>query len=96
MAATENQNAKVLDMAEAQKEINTQLNTKVQDVESEIKALEAEIKAANDEVKKCTASIYKREQDFDLLNKKLEIIVQRNAVRITDMIHEAKINSIRF
>lgn len=68
---------------ESQKEINLELNRKVDDGNNENHLMELEIKAYENEIKKCNTLIKKRQRDADLLNKKVETIVQRTGVSKT-------------
>lgn len=68
---------------ESQKEINLELNRKVDDENNENYLMESEIKAYENEIKKCNTVIKKRQQDADLLNKRVEIILRRTGVSTT-------------
>lgn len=68
-------------MIETQKEVNFLLNKRVDDIESEITAMENEIKTTQQEIQKCYSLMHKREQDLEILNRKLDHITSKNAVR---------------
>lgn len=64
-------------MIENQKQVNLALIKRVEEIECEIMAMNNEIKSTQNDIKKCDNSIKRKEQEYDLLNKKIETYLRK-------------------